>query len=259
MNAATTGGNIEVAEVQAQILQRYGVHAKCIIAGWHPLLMMAENPPLLASTGYLAQLRLTDILSLSDRPAVMRESTEILETIILPLKAHADRLNKLVRSWIFQTQGKYRPHPLPVNAYEYFADEFGSGANAFYDGTHVRPEAVTELTRTRYQSYSYNSAAPEISFRKALALFRSEADVTIIVTMPNQDTLFELNAKGKSSYERAIEESGVTHIDCSSLVANSYFIDDLHLDGEGRRIFSNAIGKILARTLSYPEKQVSCG
>ena len=81
VNAATTGGNIEVAEVQAQILSRYGIRAKCIIVGLHPFLMMAEGPPLPASTGYLAHLRLTDVMLLSDRAAVVRESPQIRKTV----------------------------------------------------------------------------------------------------------------------------------------------------------------------------------
>ena len=258
VNAATTGGNIEVAEVQAQILSRYGVHAKCIIVGLHPFLMMAETPPLLASTGYLAQLRLTDVLLLSDHAAVSREFSQILETVTLPLKAHADRLNKLVRFWIFQLQEEYRSHPLPLNAYEYFVDEFRSGANAYYDGTHVRPEALAELIRMRYQTYTYDSTTPEISFERALTLFRKEADHVFVVTMPNQEALLGLNSKGKLKYDRAIEGSGITQIDCSSLVPNEYFIDDVHLDREGRRILSNAIGKILPKIgAAFPDR-ISC-
>jgi hypothetical protein len=258
VNAATTGGNIEVAEVQAQILARYGINAKCIIVGLHPFLMMAETPPLLASTGYLAHLNFTDLFLLSDHAAVSQEFRQILETITLPLKAHADRINKLVRYWVFQIQERYRLNPLSLSAYEYFADEFKSGANAFYDGTHIKSEALAELIRMRYQTYTYDSPAPEVSFNRALTLFRKEAEHVYVVTMPNNNVLLGLNAKGKLKYDRAIEANGVTQIDCSDLVPNEYFIDDVHLDPEGRRLFSNAIGRILSKTEAALPDWVSC-
>ena len=258
INAATTGGNIEVAEVQAQILSRYGVRAKCIIVGLHPFLMMAETPPLLASTGYLAHLKFADILTLSDHEAVVREFRQILETVVLPLKTHADRLNKLVRFRIFQFQNKYRSHPLLLNAYEYFADEFKSGANAYYDGIHARPEDVAELIRMRYNTYTFGSTAPEVSFERALTLFQKEAEHVFVVTMPNQDALLGLNAKGKLKCDRIIKANGITQIDCSHLVPNEYFIDDVHLDREGRRILSNALGRIISKIDAALPDRVSC-
>jgi hypothetical protein len=128
----------------------------------------------------------------------------------------------------------------------------------YYDGTHSNPDAVADLIKLRYRTYTYDSDATEISFKRALTLFSTEADAVFLVTMPNQSTLQELNAKGKSSYDRAIKESGVSEIDCSSLVPDAYFIDDAHLDGDGRRILSNTIGRILSKNIAHPPKQIAC-
>lgn len=258
LNASTTGGNIEVAEIQAQILHRYGVRAKCILVGVHPFLMMDQSPPLLASTGYLAQLTIVDVLSLSDRAAVGRDINQILQTIILPLKVHADRLNKLLRVWIFEIQSELRTKPLPLSSYEYFGDEFRPGAGAHYDGSHTNPAAVAEMTQTRYRTYTYRTKAPETSFRRALALFQSQADTVIVVTMPSQTSLRELNSSGSSSYKNAIRESNVAEIDCSSFVPDVYFIDDAHLDAPGRGILSNAIARILPKVIDASPKQMNC-
>lgn len=258
LNASTTGGNIEVTEIQAQILRRYGVRAKCILVGVHPFLMMDQSPPLLASTGYLAQLTVADLLSLSDRAAVGREIIQILQATVLPFKAHADRLNKLLRIWIFELQSELRTNPLPLSSYEYFADEFRPGAGAHYDGSHSSPAAVAEMTQTRYRTYTYESNAPEASFRRALALFRAQAENVIVVTMPSQTSLRELNSSGSGSYKSAIRESGVAEIDCSSLVPDVFFIDDAHLDVGGRRILTDAIAHILPKVMESSPSEMKC-
>jgi len=258
VNAATTGGNIEVGEVQAQILARYGVHPKCVIVGVHPFLMTAEFPPLLASTGYLAHLGFPDVFLLSNRSLPRREFRQIAEAMVLPLRLHADRLNKLIRYRMFRLQQRFRSEPLPIDAYQYFKDEFTSGANAHYDDVHEAPERVAELTRTRYRDYtSFTSRTPVQSFRRALAMIRNRTGTVFVVSMPNQKALAGLNARGQERYDEALGEADV-RVDCSGLVSDEHFIDDAHLDKEGRRILSSAIGKIVADATSSSARKVSC-
>ncbi|MCG2671609.1 hypothetical protein ACFPFP_32240 [Bradyrhizobium sp. GCM10023182] len=257
-NASTTGGNIEVAEIQAQILHRYGVRSKCIILGVHPFLMMEQAPPPLAKSGYLPHVRISDVLSLSDQRAVWQETNPILQMVVLPLKTHADRLNKLLRIWIFEAQNQFRTKPLPRTSYEYFAKEFTPGANAHYDGTHSSPDDVAATTRMRYETFTFNSTAPEISLKRALALFHTEASLVVVVTMPTKSSLREFDARGSSSYQRVLSESNVPQIDCSKLVADKDFIDDVHLDGRGRQILSNAVGRILAKIIANESEGQTC-
>ena len=259
LNGATTGGNIEVVEVQAQILARYGVHPKCVIVGVHPFLMTAEFPPLLASTGYLAHLGFPDVFLLSNRWLPRREFQQVAEAMVLPLKLHSDRLNKLVRYGMFRLQERFRSEPLSINAYEYFKDEFTSGANAHYDDIHEAPERVAELTRARYDNYtSFTSRIPVQSFRRALAMIRKRTGTVFVVSMPNQKALAGLNARGQARYDEALGEADVVQVDCSGLVSDEHFIDDAHLDKEGRRILSSAIGKIVTGATSNSAKKLSC-
>lgn len=257
-NASTTGGNIEVAEIQAQILLRYQVRPKCIIVGLHPFLMMDQNPPFLASTGYLSHLTITGVFSLSNQAAVWREMGTILRTIVLPMRAHADRLNKLVRFWTFELQHRLRTAPLPLSSYEYFKDEFRPGAGAHYDGHHSPSETVAELTQARYRTYTYDRSTTEVSFKRALTLFRGQAQAVIVVSMPTQGVLRELNSRGAASYYRVLGGAQVTHIDCSNAIPDSHFLDDVHLDDDGRRILSNLIAQILPKLFADTQFQGSC-
>lgn len=258
VNASTTGGNIEVAEIQAQILRHYGAQARCIVVGVHPFLMMDQTPPPLVKTGYLPHLGISDIMSLSDQATVWSDVEPIAQTLVLPLKTHSDRLNKLLRVWIFEAQNRVRTRPLSLSSYEYFADEFRPGANAHYDGTHSPPDAVATLTRSRYQTYTFNSRTTEASFKRALATFRTEASFVLVVTMPTRSSIYDLDAKGHLSYQRALSESNVLEIDCSKLVPDAYFIDDVHLDPQGRQLLSNTVGPILSKLIADPSQHVSC-
>ncbi len=258
LNAATTAGNIELVEVQARILARYGVRPRCVIVGVHPLLMTVSYPLVIVSTGYLAHLGIPDAFLLSDLSFLRREFTQVFRSTVLPLKLHADRLNKLVRYKVFQLQQRFRSKSLPITAYQHFDDEFKSGANAYYDDVHAAPERVAELIKMRYETYDYTSQLPVASFRKALTMLRKEAGTVFVVALPNQNALEGLNAKGQAKYDEAIKSADIIRIDCSRLVADEHFIDDIHLDKNGRRILSNAIGKILTSAMSSSAKTFSC-
>src|SRR5579864_3087188 len=57
-NAGTTGGNTSVLEIQAAILEHYGLHYRCIIVPIHPWLLFVkqEAVPNLKTTEYASQL-----------------------------------------------------------------------------------------------------------------------------------------------------------------------------------------------------------
>ena len=220
--------------------------------------MTVSYPLVIVSTGYLAHLGFPDAFLLSDLSFLRREFSQVFQAMVLPLRLHADRLNKLVRYRMFQLQERFRSGPLPIDAYQYFKDEFKSGANAYYDDIHADPERVTELIKMRYGTYNFTSQVPVESFQRALALIRKQTGIVLIVAMPNQKALADLNARGQAKYDEAIGETGAIQIDCSRLVADEHFIDDAHLDREGRRILSNAIGKILPSAMSGSARKVSC-
>jgi len=252
INAATTGGNIEVLEIQAQILSRYGKHLKCVIAGVHPWLLFENDPPRVVSTGYLAHLRLNDVLELTDHSTLMLEKWDAIRLSLIPLGKHAQRLNKLVRFWIYSLQTKWREKPLALKSFEFFPGELNAPGNSLYPaGTDLladRPELIKSRLENEYPSYVFDKGPAETSFRRALEVFKSHASQVFIVIMPDTPLIETFNKKGIPAFNRVVFQASVKIIDCSKLsLANSFFLDETHLKPSGRQILSSAISRTLGR------------
>ena len=250
INAATTGGNIEVLEVQAQIVARYGLHPKCVVLGVQPWQLFAEDPPYLHSTGYLAHLRLQDVAALIDRSSMLREIRRLVRAFLIPLDKHALRLNKLVRYYIYSLQNMTRTHPLSLRAYEYFEDEFKRSEDLLYLGApHYLVERPDDISKrfVYYDKYTYTSTTPERSFERALDLFTVHSERVFVVTMPDSTLMSELNRKGQAAYSRILSRARITGLDCSGLVPDEYFIDETHVDATGRRMVSTRVAQFLSK------------
>ncbi len=223
---------------------------------------LASISALLASTGYLSHLQLRDLRQLSDHSSLGTEKALVFRSIALPLGKHAQRLNKLVRYWIWLLQAKLRAAPFELRSYENFPGELIAPGDSFYSpGVNFlvdQPGLISQRFENVYAKYRFDVGAAERSFRRALEVFKSHADKVVVVVMPDTSLMNELNREGSPSFDRVLSGSSVAIIDCSKLFSNNEsFLDESHLSPSGRQELSQsirfALGELAPKSLGSPE------
>lgn len=255
VNAATTGGNNEVLEVQSAILERYGIRPKCAVVGASSWTMFRDGSPSITSEEYLGLLEWTDVLNISSRPLLTREGPWIAAGLLLPLKAQARQLNRLVR-WNIHNLRNATISKLPISNMESFPDELKPADDYLYLDTppHLFAdwEKLVDASAPWYPASRYGGALQDQSFRKTLDRLISLSERVVVVVTPQTEILSPAVASGSPYFWALMKEYAgrIDIIDCSTLDAPKLFVDEGHLTAEGRNIMSGEVGAILAESLS---------
>jgi hypothetical protein len=258
LNAGTTGGTMDVLEIQSQIIARYGRKYRCIIAAIHPWMLRTLGRPEIVSSEYIAHLRLTDLLSLTGRWWVWDEAGKLSLAFLLPLKKHAPQFNRLVRRTIYELQVMIGPGH-SIARYESFDQELRPSNDFVYEDN---PKQLVTLGREAVRKYlvdlgwfdrsHYASPEPTVSFERFLRVLQPYADHIILISMPSSVLWDEINALVRSRYKSVVERlpNNVSVVNCENGLTDPEFVDHAHANDDGRKVLSVAIGSILGKLLA---------
>ncbi|UVO52868.1 hypothetical protein [Sphingomonas sp. SUN039] len=252
VNAATTGGNNEVVDIQSTILERYGLHPRCAIAAFSTWTMFRDGSPDLAAEEYLALLDWEGVLSLTSRPLLTRKGHHIAAGLMLPLRTNARQLNLLMRVSVSHARKRVLG-PLPLNRYESYAGELQSPDTYNYQHTpsHLLADWDRLVARSRpfYPASRYGGAMQESAMRRSLdRLLRLTGGHVAIVVTPQTPILDPASRAAKPHFDRVVQAYAgqVALIDCTALRDMALFVDEGHLTADGRAILSAEVGQIVA-------------
>lgn len=260
VNAATTGGNNEVLEVQSAILKHNRIRPRCVIAGISTWSMFRNGSPLITAEEYLGLMDWDDVLGLSAKPLLSKEGPRIVFGLVLPLRGEAKQLNRVARSAIKRVR-QASIGALPDGRYETHPGELKPADNYLY--LHTAPHLVqdwaklVERSRPWYFPSRYGGQLQERSLRTTLnRLLGLSPDVLLVIT-PQTPILSPASRAGSPYFWEVIESyrGRITLVDCSGFRDLSLFIDEGHLGAQGRAQMSAEVGQILrdrlaGRTLS---------
>ena len=245
LNAGTTGAPIEVLELEAQIVARYGMHYKCIVAAVHPWLLKQVGLPELVDTEYASQLRLPDIIALSHYWWSAAEWKKLGIAYLVPLRKHAGQLNKMMRVALLDLRNRLSTQQWDRSRMEFYAGELTPAADFSYAGNPNYLEDSYQAyvkTLTEMGWYDRDLYVLELSlasFDRALMILSTHADKLLVVTMPDTTIWDEPNLWAKQAYESVIiRHGGVAYADCQLALSDDEFVDHAHPNDDGRRVMS---------------------
>jgi hypothetical protein len=261
VNAATTGGNNEVFEVQAQTIARYGLKYRCIILGMQPWVMFhktaAGKPGVeLISTEYVSNLRLWDVLSLTDRPWREFEWPMLMTALAVPLEKHAGQLNRIVRYGMYLVYTTLIDHASSVARYERYPGELVPSRDYNYPATvnYLREDRakVISWVQPYNKPEQYGHEEQTRSLARTLDLLSRHATTLFVVNMPDTTLADAPNAMGSPAYNAVLERfhDRLTLIDCrAGDMGEEFFLDFTHVNVRGRALMSESVGRLLKARL----------
>ena len=258
LNAGTTGGTIEVLELQARIIARYDVHYRCIIAALHPWLLKEVQRPEIVDTEYMAHLGAFGPLELSGDWWKEKELGKVALAMALPLRKHSGQLGRMIRYALFAAQDGVKASPLPIEDFEILDHDlrpyptFGYPGNPKGYATNVA--ALEEALRSLswLDPAMYVNAPTVSSFEAALHLLAGQTEQLFVVTLPDTPLWNGPNAWASPTYHAVLDglRGRVTEIDCQGTLNLDEFVDHAHANDDGRRELTLALAASLASDLS---------
>jgi hypothetical protein len=258
LNAGTTGGTIEVLEIQARIIARHGLRYRCIIAGLHPWQLKNVQRPALVATEYISHLGPLGPLRLSGDWWKAEETWQVVLAMALPMRKHSGQLNRLARYLLYTAQHGVRTKPLPLDRFEVLKDDLQPYPDFGYAGNpklyhERRADFEAALRRLSWLDPAVYLAPDTMrSFGSALGLLADHADRLFVVTLPDTPLWDGPNAWATRAYLSTIEglHGRATHIDCRNTLSLDEFVDHAHPNDDGRRVISQAVGALLRSELA---------
>jgi hypothetical protein len=250
VNAATTGGNNMVFELQARILAAHHVRPRCTILAMNSWNMFSNGAPQIATDDYLALLGWNDLAALSYSPFLTREGPRIAAGLILPLKPQGKQINRVLRQriWAWRVAGG---EALPLSRLAYFPGELDSPQQYLYAGKPdilaTQRAALVARNREYYDPARYGGRKEKESLAATLNTLSRVSDDTTIVILPQSPILERASRVADPSFRTAFApyQSRVRLIDCSAVNSSIYFHDEGHLNARGRLALSKALAKAL--------------
>lgn len=251
VNAATTGGNNLVFELQARLLVAHRVRPRCVILAMNSWNMFSGGRPAIAADDYLALLRWRDLAAMSYDPFFSRDGARLLAELALPLKPQGKQLNRILRQRIWQVRGSigYRE---PLSRFAYFAGELEPAETYLYAGKSDilarRWPELAERNRRYENSALYGGAEEKKSLEATLHIMKRISPENLVVILPQSEILERASYVSQFAFNEALSNSRsqIRLIDCSGVNRPEYFYDEGHLNGYGRKVLS----AMLARALS---------
>jgi hypothetical protein len=265
VDAATTGPNSEVIEIQAQIIARYGLHYRCVVLGMHPWMMFSKPKPDLAEAEYLPFLRPRDLLALSRRPWETSPPLDIARTQILPLARHADQLNRIVRWATHRARVWFTGRPMPLERYERFPGELAPEPDFHYPPSpnYLKEDRarVDGWLKPYRDSKQYGHEEESRSLRRALELLVEHSDTLFVVHLPDTVLVDVPNTMARPAYDAVMRSFAgrLVAIDCRGDLSEDLFIDHTHLNAAGRQLLSDAVARLIADRFAPSASQPSVG
>jgi len=262
-NAGTTGGNTSVFEIEAAILEHYRLHYRCIIVPMHPWLLFENENAIanLTTTEYASQLDLKQLNDLSFDPLGSGDRSRVLATFLVPFMKHAAQLNRILRNALFTVHTSWFQDELPRSSYELYADELKPATETFYHDIPLNRDTVVNFLKQAhfYDPKIYGHRPPVVSLDRALELFSRHTDHLVLVKMPDSTLLASPNQFGSPSFDTVIAKykSLMTYMDCSTLLADEFFIDSTHLNSHGRARLSAVVGAALKDLFTFARQDAS--
>jgi hypothetical protein len=252
VNAATTGGNNEVVDIQSAILERQNIRPNCTIIAFSKWTMFRDGSPDLAAEEYLALLDWGDVISFASRPLLTRKGTHVAASLVLPLRNHARQLNLLVRVEIRRARSRWLG-PLPASRYEYYENELRAGDTYNYQRTvpHLMRDWDKLVARSRpfYPPSRYGGAREEAAMHSSLdRLLRLTRGRVAIVVTPQTPILDPASRAAEPYFDRVLQgyAGRIGVIDCTALRDLALFVDEGHLNARGRAVLSTEVGQVVA-------------
>ncbi len=253
VSMATSGGAMEVPELQAQAIARYERHYRCIILAVNPWMLRTKLRPNIVSTEYIALLRPQDLLSIRSSYWREKETEAAFWALYLPLKKHAPQLNRLARYHLFRAREQLGLTGLDRSDFENSANELRPQGRFYNPRLALMVQRGRDRMRAQIQSSGlfdpsiYNSEEPSASFAHTLELAQAHADHVIVVTLPNPDIWDPATALVWRRYQTVLQNHAarVAVIDCLHGLKDDEFIDHGHPNGKGRSALTVSVGSIL--------------
>ncbi|GGJ63875.1 hypothetical protein CDQ92_19100 [Sphingopyxis bauzanensis] len=250
LNAATTGGNNMVFELQARLLAAHGVRPRCTILAMNSWNMFSNGPPQIVTDDYLALLGWDDLAALSYSPFLTREGPRVAAGLVLPLKPQGKQINRVLRQhiWAWRVAGG---EALPLSRLAYFAGELDSPQPYLYAGKTdilaTQRAALVARNREYYDPARYGGRKEKESLAATLNTLSRVSDDTTIVILPQSPILERASRVADPSFRAAIApyRSRIRLIDCSAVNSSIYFHDEGHLNARGRLALSKALATAL--------------
>lgn len=245
LNAGTTGAAIEVLELEAQIVARYGMHYKCIVAAVHPWLLKQVGLPELVDTEYASQLRLPDVLSLSHYWWSSAEWKKLAISYLVPIRKHAGQLNKMMRVALLDLRNRLATTQWDRSKMEFYAGEltpapdfsYAGNPNYLNDSYQAYIKTLTDIGWYDRDLYVLEESVG--SFDRALSVLSAHTDRLLVVTMPDTTIWDEPNRWAKQIYEGVVaRHDRVAYADCQFALSDEEFVDHAHANDDGRRAMS---------------------
>lgn len=251
VNAATTGGNNMVFELQARLLATHDVRPRCVILAMNSWNMFSDGPPQIAVDDYQALLDWNDLAALSYSPFLTREGPRIAAGLVLPLKPQGKQLNRMLRQrlWAWRVA---RGEMLDLSRLAYFPGELDQPEPYLYAGRSdilaTQWDELVARNREFYDPARYGGKKERASLAATLSTLVDVSDETIIVILPQSQILERASRLADSAFYTAIApyRARVRLIDCSAVNLVSYFHDEGHLNARGRAALSEAFATTLS-------------
>lgn len=251
VNAATTGGNNMVFELQAQLLAAHHVRPRCTILAMNSWNMFSDGAPQIATDDYLALLDWDDLAALSYSPFLAREGPRIAAGLVLPLKPQGKQINRMLRRQIWAWRAA-AGEPLPLSRLAYFPGELDRPQAYLYAGKAdilmARWAELVARNREYYDPARYGGRPEKASLAAALETLSQRSRETVIVILPQSAILERASRIADPAFHAAFApyRPKIGLIDCSSVNAAGYFHDEGHLNAAGRSALSKAFAAALA-------------
>lgn len=250
VNAATTGGNNMVFELQARLLKAHSVHPHCTILAMNSWNMFSNGAPQIVADDYLALLDWGDLTALSYSPLLSGEGPRTAVGLILPLKPQGKQINRVLRQrlWEWRIAGGEK---LPLSRLAYFPGELDRSETYLYlgkpDTLKTQWAALVARNREYYDPARYGGRSEQKSMAATLETLSQISDETLIVILPQSSILERASHIADPGFRTAIApyRSKVRLVDCSAVKAIGYFHDEGHLNVRGRAILSQALAEAL--------------
>ncbi len=250
VNAATTGGNNLVFELQARLLAAHRVRPRCVILAMNSWNMFSGGRPAIAADDYLALLRWRDLAALSYRPLSSREGTGLAVGLALPLKPQGKQINRMLRYniWRWRASMGYRE---PLARYAYFPGELDPAETYLYAGKpDILAKQWTKLAE-RNRSYQngalYGGAEEKRSLEATLGIMARISPENVVVILPQSAILESASRISDPAFNEALAKnrSQVRVIDCSAVNRPEFLYDEGHLNERGRAVLSAMLARAL--------------
>jgi hypothetical protein len=250
VNAATTGGNNLVFELQAHLLKSHGARPACVILAMNSWNMFSNGRPQLVADDYLALLDWNDLMSLSYQPFLSREAPRLLAGMALPLKPQGKQLNRLVREKIWEWRA-ISGDPVPKARYSYFAGELEPAVSFQYSGPPILQDKWAELSARNAEYYDparYGGTEERASFDAMMRTLLTLTRDVYVVVLPQSPILERASRVADPTFQAALEpyRRAVRLVDCSSLNSVPMLYDEGHLTANGRAALSASLAKAIA-------------